>query len=208
MSAKALGIAGSPRRRGNSTTLLRAVLEGAAGKGAETALIRLNDLTFRGCQGCERCAPGGECIGRDALLPVLQAMKLADVIVLASPIYFDGVTGQMKLFFDRCRSLMYDDGERKDRLTGKRRAAVIVTYEDKEREDYTREAKVLAGYLSWTGDFGEVEVMAEARLGPADAAGGRPELIEKAKALGARLVREKLGSRSAHFCPRCQRRPR
>ena len=187
---KALGIAGSPRRNGNSTTLLRAALEGAANEGAETALIRLNDLTFRGCQGCDSCAPGGECILRDSLAPVTQAMKLADVIILASPVYFDGVTGQMKLFFDRCRSLMYDDGERTGRLAGKRRAAIIVTYEDKEREDYSRAAKVLAGYLSWMGEFGEVTVMAEARLGPADAARGRPELVERAKGLGARLVRE------------------
>ncbi len=187
--SKALGIAGSPRRNGNSTTLLRAVLEGAAAQGAETAMVRLNDLTFRGCQGCEKCAPAGECIQRDALSPVLQAMRLADVIVLASPIYFDGVTGQTKLFFDRCRSLMYDDGERVNRLTGERRGAVIVTYEDKEREDYSRAAKVLADYLSWMGDFGDVEIVAAARLGPVDAARGRPELIKKARELGARLVR-------------------
>ena len=53
-----------------------------------------------------------------------------------------------------------------------------------------RAAKVLAGYLSWMGDFGEVAVMAEGGLGPVGATSDRPELIEKAKALGARLVRE------------------
>ena len=47
------GIAGSPRRNGNSATLMRAVLRGATAAGAETKEVYLNGLTFRGCQGCQ-----------------------------------------------------------------------------------------------------------------------------------------------------------
>ncbi len=72
-----IGIAGSPRRNGNSTTLLRSVEKGAESKGARTGIIHLNDLTYKGCQACEKCSPGGRSIIKDALTPVFSALKLA-----------------------------------------------------------------------------------------------------------------------------------
>jgi len=186
---KAIGIAGSPRRAGNSTTLLKAALGGAAAAGAETDIVYLNDLTFKGCQGCEPCAPDGRCRIRDALTPVFAALKLADVWVLASPIYFDGVSAQMKTFFDRCLWLTNERGQRKARLNGKRRAAVIVTYEAGPSEGYRKVAQTLANYLGWMGEFGTVEVMSEANLGPSDAAKQKPDLLTKATGMGQELVR-------------------
>jgi len=180
---KVIGIAGSPRRTGNSSTLLQAALEGATSAGASTALIHLNDLTYRGCQACEQCAPDGECVIQDGLTPVFAALRLADVWVLASPIYRDGLSGQFKSFFDRCAAW-----EGKNRLPGKRRGAMIVTYMDKERDDYRRVAETVPFYLGWMGDFSDVEVFAAAELGPAGAAAARPDLIAQAQALGRRLV--------------------
>lgn len=190
---KATGIAGSPRKSGNSTTLLKAVLTGAGSAGAETQIIRLNDLAFRGCQACAECAAGGQCVLTDELTPVFTALRDSHVWVLASPIYYDSVTGQMKTFFDRCRWLTMEGDRLKPRLSGKRRAAVIVTYEDKPRKDYPHEAEKLAYYLSWMGDFGEVEAICEGRLGPADAAANRPDLLERAEVLGKRLVQDLAG---------------
>jgi multimeric flavodoxin WrbA len=180
---KVIGIAGSPRRDGNSTTLLRAVLDGAAEAGAEIAIIHLNDLMYSGCQACEECAPDGECVIADDLTPVFAALRLADVWVLASPIYRDGLTGQFKTFFDRCACW-----EGRNRLSGSRRAAMIVTYMEPEREDYTRVAQTVPFYLRWMGDFDVTEVFAGAGLGPADAAANRPELLAEARALGRRLA--------------------
>ena len=189
-----LGIAGSPRRNGNSTTLLRSMLKGAEAKDAHTDIIHLNDLTYRGCQACEKCAPGGKCILKDALTPVFSAIKLADILVLASPIYYDGFSGQMKLFLDRCRQLHKLDGKQEKRLTGKRRAAIIVTYEDKPREAYFNTAKAEAGYLNWMGDFGEIKIVSEGKLWEADAALKRPDLLEKNEELGKQLVEELNGA--------------
>ena len=186
----AIGIAGSPRPNGNSTTLLKAVLAGAASAGARTRMIRLDEFSYRGCRGCERCSPRGVCVVKDALTPVLAALDLADIWVLAAPIYYDGVSGQLKLFFDRCRCFTRKDGELKPQLAGKRRGAVIVTYEDKPREDYHRAARVLGNYMSWMGDFGEVEIVAEGRLGPATAAANRPDLLEQSEALGKQLLKQ------------------
>lgn len=187
---KAIGIAGSPRRNGNSSTLLKAALRGAASAGAETDLVHLNDLTFRGCQGCVRCAPEGECVVRDALTPVFAALRLADIWILSSPIYFDGVSGQLKTFFDRCVWLANVDGETKPRLTGKRRGAIIVTYEAGPTDYYRDIAQHLANYFSWMGDFGTAQIMSESDLGPPDAAQAKSDLLAKAEALGKQLVDE------------------
>ena len=187
---KAIGIAGSPRRTGNSSTLLRAVLRGAESAGAESSLIGLNDLTFRGCQGCDRCAPAGECVIRDGLAPVFAALGLADIWVLASPVYFDGVSGQMKAFFDRLHWLTTEEGKLTPRLRGTRRAAVVVTYEDKPRDDYRKLAETLGSYLGWMGDFGSVHVISEGNLGPSDAASKQADLLASAEELGRTLVEE------------------
>jgi len=184
-----IGIAGSPRRNGNSATLMRAVLEGARAAGAETSEVYLNGLAFKGCQGCTVCSRGGRCILEDELTPVIEALRHADGWVLAAPIYYDGVSGQLKTFFDRCRTFTHDPETAvlAPQLEGPRRGVVIVTYEDSDRADYTRAAQVLARYLGWMGDFGEVAVMAEGRLDARDAAAQRPDLLARARAMGSGL---------------------
>lgn len=186
---KIIGIAGSPRREGNSTTLMRQVLQGAQKSGTEGQTIYLNDLMFRGCQACDKCIDTGECVLQDDLTPYYPQLREADIWILASPVYFDGVSGQTKLFFDRCRCLMMEPGK----LAGKRRAAIILAYEDHSRDDYRDIAQRLANYFSWFGDFGTVELFVESNLGPADAASQRPDLLEKARGLGRRLVLELKG---------------
>jgi multimeric flavodoxin WrbA len=186
----AVGIAGSPRRKGNSTALLHAVLDGVAAAGATTEVIHLNDLSFRGCQGCDRCAPAGCCTVDDALTPVLRALSLGDIWVLASPVYFDGVSGQMKTFFDRLHWLTIEEGKLKPRLRGSRCAAVILTYEDRPRDDYRKLAETLGSYLGWMGDFSAVRVMSEGDLGPSDAASKRADLLASAEELGRTMVEE------------------
>jgi hypothetical protein len=64
---------------------------------------------------------------------------------------------------------------------------VIVVYEDKPREDYRHEAQKLAQYLSWMGDFGDVEIISEGNLFAADAVAGRPDLLARAEELGRRV---------------------
>ena len=176
-----MGIAGSPRERGNSATLMRTLLEGAAQSGAETREVYLNGLTYKGCQGCEPCKGGGQCILEDDLTPVLSALAGADGWVLAAPIYYDGVSGQLKAFFDRCRAFTTDPETHKlePQLQGERKGVVIVTYEDAPRDDYYRKAEILARYMGWMGGFGEVAVVSEGNLGPRDAVRKRPNLLNE-----------------------------
>ena len=183
---KVIGIAGSPRRHGNSATLLGQSLQGAEDRGAQTQHIYRDGLMFRGCQGCDRCTSTGECALHDDLTPYYPALRDADIWIRASPVYFDGVSGQTKLFFDRIRCLTMEAGK----LPGKRRAAIILTYEDHPRDDYRHMIQPLANYFSWFGDFGTVELLVEGRLGPPDAASQRADLLDRSRELGQQLVSE------------------
>ncbi len=187
--ARVLGIAASPRRNGNSTTLLRAALQGARAAGAESSIVRLNDLSFKGCQACVSC-PDGACRQHDALTPVLAALQMADVWVLATPVYFDGIAGQLKSFYDRLYWFRRQGTEIKPRLQGHRRAALLLTYEDPENEHYREMARRIVQYLPSFGPFAPAEVLCFPNLGPADAAAGKPALLDQAGALGRRLIDE------------------
>ncbi len=102
---KVLGIAGSPRRGGNTDLLLGEVMRGAASRGAEVKTIVLNDLDFIACQHCDACLKKGKCKYQDDMQMVYRELEQADRIVLASPIQFMGVTAQMKAMIDRCQAL-------------------------------------------------------------------------------------------------------
>ncbi len=102
---KVLGIAGSPRRDGNTDRLLAEVMRGAASKGAEVKTIVLNDLNIAPCQHCDACLKKGNCRIDDDMQMVYREMEAADRIVLASPIQFTGVTAQMKAMIDRFQAL-------------------------------------------------------------------------------------------------------
>ncbi len=102
---KVLGIAGSPRRGGNTDRLLAEVMKGAASRGAEAETIVLNDLNIAPCQHCNTCYEAGKCKYDDDMQMVYRKLANADRIVLASPIHFMGVTAQAKTMIDRCQAL-------------------------------------------------------------------------------------------------------
>ncbi len=102
---KVLGIAGSPRRGGNTDTLLGELLRGAAERAAETRVIVLSDLKLAPCQHCDACLEKGECKIEDDMQMVIREMEQAHIIVLASPVHFMGVTAQMKTMIDRAQAL-------------------------------------------------------------------------------------------------------
>jgi len=102
---KVVGIAGSPRRGGNTDLLLTEVMKGAASKGAEVKTIFLSNLKFIPCQHCDSCLEKGVCKVKDDMQMIYRELEEADGIVLASPIHFTGVTGQMKAMIDRFQCL-------------------------------------------------------------------------------------------------------
>lgn len=101
MGKKILGISASYRRNGNSAQMLQAFLKGAADAGAETELIYLADCSMHFCTGCWHCRDTGECVFNDDIKMIAEKIIAADTIVLASPIYFYAVSGQLKTMIDR-----------------------------------------------------------------------------------------------------------
>jgi multimeric flavodoxin WrbA len=96
-----LGIAGSPRRGGNSDRLLTACLESAREAGIRTERLVAADLAIGPCRGCNACSKTGECIQRDSMTGVYRSIDAADGILVASPVFFAGVPAQLKALIDR-----------------------------------------------------------------------------------------------------------
>ena len=102
---KVLGLAGSPRRGGNTDLLLAEAMRGAASQGSEVKTIILNDLKITPCQHCDACLTTGQCRIEDDMQMVYHELREADRVVLASPVQFMGPTAQTKLMIDRCQAL-------------------------------------------------------------------------------------------------------
>ncbi len=102
---KVLGIAGSPRRGGNTDLLLAELMRGAAGKGAEVKTIVLNNLQITPCQHCDACLKEGNCRIKDDMQDIYQELDQSDRIVIASPVQFMGLTVPLKAMIDRCQCL-------------------------------------------------------------------------------------------------------
>ncbi len=104
---KVMAFNGSPRKKWNTATLLEKALEGAASLGAETELIHLYDLNFKGCRSCFACKTigsrsYGRCAAQDNLTPIFKRIEEeADSILMGSPVYYGTVSGEMKSFLER-----------------------------------------------------------------------------------------------------------
>jgi len=119
---KVLGIVCSPRKGGNTETLVSEVLASAQEAGAEVELLRLRDKTVQSCDGCRSCHKTHACHIRDGMQEIYPKLEASDAIVIGTPVYFWTVSGQCKTFIDR--TYCYHVGRR---LKGKVGAAVIAT---------------------------------------------------------------------------------
>jgi multimeric flavodoxin WrbA len=100
-----LGVAGSPRKNGNSTALLEEALNGAKSNGAETKLIHACDLDITHCNHCDICLKTGTCCLEDDMSMIIDEIDKCDVLMIASPIHFTNVSSQLKLLIDRAQPL-------------------------------------------------------------------------------------------------------
>ena len=96
---------GSPRKKGNSEILTEAVLEGVREAGGSPEIIRLCDLKISPCISCGGCNKTGKCVVEDDMTPLYDKIITIDKIIVASPIYFYGITAQTKAFIDRTQAL-------------------------------------------------------------------------------------------------------
>lgn len=101
MSKKILVISGSPRKGGNSDILCNEFIKGAQESEHTAEKVYLKDKKIGFCTGCHGCTESHECVQKDDMTEILEKMVLADVVVLATPVYFYMMDAQMKVMIDR-----------------------------------------------------------------------------------------------------------
>ena len=95
------------RKGGNTARLTQQFIKGALSAGHEVICDNLFDSNIHGCAGCQACkANGGACVIKDDIPAMLSKLLAADVVVLASPVYYFSVSAQLKMFLDRCNAVM------------------------------------------------------------------------------------------------------
>lgn len=102
MSKKVLVLSASPRKGGNSDLLCDQFIQGAQEAGNQAEKIFLRDIKISPCVACDACyGNGGVCVLKDGMTEILEKMVSADVIVMATPVYFYTMNAQMKMLIDR-----------------------------------------------------------------------------------------------------------
>lgn len=96
-----LAITSSPRRGGNSETMLDAAVQGARSAGADVEKVALRDLGFKPCLNCGGCHQTGRCVQQDEYAALNEKLRAADRLLLATPIFFGSMCAQLKCLVDR-----------------------------------------------------------------------------------------------------------
>lgn len=102
---KVLGIMGSPRIKGNTDLLLEEALKGAKSQGAEVEKVVVDKLKIAPCKEYLGCFKDGNCVIRDDMDEIYPMLLGADMVIIASPMFFYGVSSQAKALIDRCQAL-------------------------------------------------------------------------------------------------------
>ena len=188
---KVLAILGSPRRGGNTELLLEETLKGAEAEGAEVERLRLTDYNIIPCKECLACYKDGNCIILDDMAKIYPKLLEADIILLASPIFFYGVTAWAKALIDRCQALWARKYQLKDPSYGKggrKRKGFFISVGGTKGQKTFEGAILTAKYFF---DVLNAEYAGELVLREVDAKGDvlkHPEALQQAFEAGKKLV--------------------
>jgi multimeric flavodoxin WrbA len=108
---KIISLQGSPRKKGNTAKVLAWVVEELVALGQDVESIFLNTKNLKGCLACGKCKQKPDtvgCIQKDDIPEILEKMTRAELVIFASPLYFWGVSAQLKTVIDRTYSLYVD----------------------------------------------------------------------------------------------------
>ena len=145
MAKKVLILSSSPRRGGNSDTLCDEFMRGAAESNHEVEKIFLRDKTIHYCTGCSTCSLYQKpCPQKDDAAEIIEKMVDADVIVMATPVYFYTISAQMKTLIDRCCG-------RYTEMNGKEFYFIVTAAED-DRKKMLRTIDTFQGFLDCLED--------------------------------------------------------
>jgi len=95
---------GSPRKGGNTESLLWEALRPIEYASHDVAKFNLNEMSIKPCQDCGGCQDTGVCVWKDDMTLITAAIRESDRLILASPVFFFGVSAQAKAMIDRCQA--------------------------------------------------------------------------------------------------------
>ena len=179
MAKKVLVISTSLRHQSNSEILADSFIEGAQSAGHSVEKISLRDKEIAFCKGCLACQQLQKCVIEDDAQTIAEKMKLAEVIVFATPIYYYEMSGQMKTLLDRANSLYPADYAFRD---------IYLLSAAAEDEPDVDEGAV-HGLKGWIACYEKARLAGTVFAGGVDAQGaikGHPSL-QKAYDLGAAI---------------------
>ncbi|MBW2297746.1 MAG: flavodoxin family protein [Deltaproteobacteria bacterium] len=184
-----LVLLGSPRKKGNSTTLAQQITKGAESAGAKVETIYLNGLNIKPCQGCYACKKKDSkgCVVDDDMQSLYPKMIASDAWVIATPVYWFNMTAQTKIFMDRCFGLF--DASFTVNPLYKKKIAIAMSYGDSDPFN--------SGCVNALRSFQDAFRYVGAKIvgmvyGSAEEPGeiaSNTELLEQAEALGKKLAR-------------------
>ncbi len=183
---KVVGFAGSPRKSGNTDVLLQQVLDSAAEAGADVDKFYINDMDFKGCQGCSYCREIEGCKLDDDMTGAYDAIRTADAIVFASPIYFFQMTGQMRLFLDRCYALVNNDHT--PRIKSGKKAIIIGAHGNPQDGAFSGVYEEFSVVLNQFFGMDVKDIIVDAGHHAPGEVIGEVSLMDRAKKAGAGLV--------------------
>jgi multimeric flavodoxin WrbA len=190
-----LGVLGSPRKGGNTDLLLDAALDGARDAGAAVEKVSLSTLMIGSCTACDGCRDGVRCMLDDDMALLYLKIEKADVIVLASPVYFDSVTAQMKAFIDRAQLFWYRKYILK--VPGKKRRGGFLSVGARVHTEFTC-LEMTAKAFFYTLDAMPCRSLGYAGFEEAGSIEDHPTALAEARELGRALVTE-AGERNGHY---------
>lgn len=172
MGKKIVVLNGSPRKTGNTAALVREFTRGAEEAGHTVTEFFLDGMDIHGCKGCFGGHSSRECpcVQKDDMGRIYPAVKNCDVVVLASPLYYWNLSGQLRTAVDRLFALEEGDG---NLLRGNGRAScLLMAAEGNGFEDVLTYYDHLMEHLRWT-NLGHVLAGGNGDVGDID---GKPEL--------------------------------
>lgn len=180
MNKKILILNGSPRPNGNTSALIAAFTEGAQVAGHTVTTFLLDQMHIHGCKGCWRGGkdPEHPCVQRDDMDKIYPAYREADVVVLASPLFYWNLSGQLRTAFDRLFAVAECDNYENP----KKKAVLLMAAEGNDFDEVANYYTKLVKHMDWK-DLGQVLAGGVAQPGDVK---GHPAL-EKARQLGATI---------------------
>jgi multimeric flavodoxin WrbA len=169
MSQKVLILSASPRKNGNSDMLCDRFMAGAQDAGNQVEKIRLQEKNIAFCQGCLACqGNGGACVQNDDMAEILEKMIRADVLVMATPIYFYNMDAQLKVLIDRTCPRYTEIANKK--------AFFIATSWDERREAMDVAIAGFRGFLACLNNVEEAGIICATGVEHGGDIEGKPEM--------------------------------